>query len=264
MFEGVKGLVNRARVSRLTIGQRLAAIVAPPVCALCGGDGQAGETIWGLDLCRWCEGACPRLPPGCPRCGEPGSTAGPCPGCVVRPPPFELVVAPFRYAHPVDHMVRSLKFEQDLAFGRVLGELVARARRTRPGPLPTLVVPVPLHRSRFVERGFNQAEAVARPAAARLGLRIAPRLLERRRATQAQSGLPAAQRAGNLHEAFRTRGPCPAHVALVDDVLTTGSTARAAARALRMAGATRVEVWVAARAVAPGREDGDLLGFAAP
>jgi predicted amidophosphoribosyltransferase len=97
-----------------------------------------------------------------------------------------------------------------------------------------------------------------------LGLRTAPRLLERWRETQAQSGLPAPQRAGNLHEAFRPRGPCPAHVALVDDVLTTGSTAREAARALRSAGAARVEVWVAARAVAPGREDGDLLEFPAP
>jgi len=247
----------------LTISRQIARRIAPPVCALCGGDGQPGETVWGLDLCRHCEAACPVLPVTCPRCATPAEGTGPCSCCVVQPPPYEMVVAPFRYAHPVDHMVRSLKFEGDLMYGRILGELLARARRSRSGPLPSRVVPVPLHRSRFVERGFNQAEVLARHAAARLGLPAGVRLLERRRATLEQSGLSAAERPGNLQEAFRCRGACPPQVALVDDVLTTGSTAREAARALRSAGAVRVEVWVAARALPRRPEGADLIRSAA-
>ena len=133
---------------------------------------------------------------------------------------------------------------------RVLGKLLARARGERAEPLPELVLPMPLHRSRFVARGFNQAEEIARHAARALGLPCNRRLLQRPRATLEQSELDAPARQRNVRGAFHlARRPAAACVALVDDVLTTGSTAAEAARMLKTGGVARVEVWVVARAL---------------
>jgi ComF family protein len=162
----------------------------------------------------------------------------------VRPPPFDALFAPCTYDAPVDQLVRGLKFQGTLSHGRVLGLLLAAHRRMHCAPLPTLVVPMPLHRERFAERGFNQAEVIARAAAGALGLPVRSGLLQRLRGGARQSGLGAAARRANLQLAGC--GP----IALVDDVFTTGSTARAAAQALKSAGAPRVEVWAATRALA--------------
>ena len=114
---------------------------------------------------------------------------------------------------------------------------------------PQALVPVPLHTGRLRERGYDQALELTRPLARRLGLPLRDDLLRRARATAAQSTLDAGQRRRNLRGAFAVRGHCalPAHVALVDDVMTTGATAHAAASALLRAGVARVDVWVCAR-----------------
>ena len=231
-----------------------AELLAPPHCYLCQGPGQAQPVPWGLDLCLHCQQACPRLPPACARCGLPSARplapGQQCADCTVRPPPYDAVFAAFTYDPPVDELVRDLKFHGALAPGRILGLLLAAQRRTSALPLPAVVVPLPLHRERLVSRGFNQAALIASVAARQLQLPLRPRLLQRVRATAPQSGLSAGARQHNLQGAFVARplaGSGP--VALVDDVLTTGSTAAAAARALKAAGASRVEVWVAARAL---------------
>lgn len=111
------------------------------------------------------------------------------------------------------------------------------------------LVPVPLHRSRLRERGYDQALELARPLARRLGLRLCAGGLHRCRDTPPQSRLDAAQRRRNLREAFvwTCAAPPPAHAILIDDVMTTGATLHAAALALRRAGALRVDAWVCAR-----------------
>ncbi|HEV7633729.1 MAG TPA: ComF family protein [Steroidobacteraceae bacterium] len=234
----------------LQLARRGAGLLAPPVCGLCGAQGQATAGVWGLDLCTHCEASLPRLASPCPRCALPRAAAGPCADCTVRPPPYDAVVAAFAYDFPVDRMVRELKFHHDLSHARVLGQLLARARRERAEPLPDRVLPMPLHRSRYVARGFNQAGEIARHAARALGLSLSQRVLQRRRATLEQSDLSAAARQHNVRGAFELRRrPAAACVALVDDVLTTGSTAAEAARVLKDAGVARVEVWVAARAL---------------
>jgi ComF family protein len=245
----------RSQLARgiFALTHRGAAWVAPPLCCLCGGPGQSSDASpWGLDLCAHCEAACPRLQRPCPRCALPlpaGSLRVPCASCAVRPPPFDAVWATHAYAPPLDGLVRDLKFQGALPHARVLGMLLAGHRR-RGGQLPDAVVPVPLGRSRFADRGFNQAEEIARHAARHLGLRLRPGLLRRTRDTEAQSGLGADARRSNLAHAFSVgRARLPARIALVDDVLTTGSTATAAARTLKEAGAAWVEVWVAARAL---------------
>jgi len=116
--------------------------------------------------------------------------------------------------------------------------------------LPNAIVPVPLHPTRLRERGYNQALELAKPLAREFGLVLAPGLLRRTRATAAQSDLDAVARRNNLRGAFEvdTNHAAPAHVALLDDVMTTGTTLREAARTLKRAGVARVDVWVLARA----------------
>ena len=112
-------------------------------------------------------------------------------------------------------------------------------------------MPLPLHRRRYRERGFNQSAEIARHLAPRLGLPVETRLLERGVDTAAQSGLTAEQRTRNVQQAFRLRPGCrvPARVVLLDDVMTTGNTVAAASRVLKEGGCRRIDVWVCARAL---------------
>jgi len=109
-------------------------------------------------------------------------------------------------------------------------------------------VPVPLHHGRLIERGYNQALEIARPVGEHTGVALATALCERIRPTAEQSGLPASRRRRNLQGAFRVRGTCAgARIVILDDVITTGSTAIALERALRGAGAAEVMIWAVAR-----------------
>jgi len=210
--------------------RRHAALLVPPCCALCGASGQWLDEPWGLDLCAYCEAACPRWQ--------------------VEALPFDAAFCLFRYEHPVDRMITRLKFHGELVFARVLGTLLARAHRATDRTLPEYIVPMPLHCTRYRERGFCQTTEIARHVSRRLRMRVRPDLLHRVRATAAQSGLTAAQRSANLRGAFAApslRG-LPRHIALLDDVLTTGHTALAAVAALRGAGIERIELWCCARA----------------
>lgn len=244
----------------LKLAQMFTHLIAAPVCVLCHGEGQQLDELWGFDLCQWCEAACTPVSSACARCGEPGAAEQHCARCQQHPPPYDATFCLFRYEDPVDLLVTKLKFRHELASARVLGMLFARRVMAACRPLPQCVVPVPLHPSRHRERGFNQCVEIARHLAPRLrdatGRRLAVRsnLLRRLRATHAQSELPAAQRAANLAGAFQAHGnlAMPQHVALLDDVMTTGSTAAAAATALKDAGCRRVEIWACARALREG------------
>ncbi|MEO8308070.1 MAG: ComF family protein [Pseudomonadota bacterium] len=261
MFESLRGLVNRALPSRLTITQSLTGMIAPPVCCLCLAPGQRGVG-WGLDLCIYCQAACPPALDLCPRCAQPllgQPDAGPgCAHCRCRAAACDSVHCLFLYQAPVDSMITQLKFGHELMYARVLGTLLAqsvRNARARSGvTLPDCIVPVPLHRKRLLERGFNQSAELARHAAPRLGIKVETQLLRRPRETSAQSGLDAAARARNLDQAFAVNPGrrVARHVALLDDVLTTGSTAEAAARVLKAAGCQRVDLWVCARVLKHG------------
>ena len=151
------------------------------------------------------------------------------------------------YRFPVDRLVQRFKFNRHLAAGRLLAELMLRVLAPRTADL---LVPVPLHWQRLFQRGFNQAVELAVPISRATNIPLLTTGLSRRRATQAQSGLDARARRKNLGGAFRwrhTKAP-PAHVVLVDDVMTTGATAAECTRVLLAAGAGRVDIWTAARA----------------
>lgn len=225
---------------------RLVRALLPLRCVLCAGPGADG-----LDLCAACRDDCPANATRCAQCALPLPTSAThCGACLTRPPPFDAAWVPFRYAHPLDLVEARFKFHGDLAAGRVLaGLLTAAARVDAPPSLPDLIVCVPLHASRLRERGYNQALELARPLASTLGLPLAADALVRTRATAAQTGLDGDERRRNLRDAFTVREgiALPAHVAVFDDVMTTGSTLGECARVLRRAGVQRVDVWALAR-----------------
>lgn len=218
----------------------------PLRCLLCGAAG--GD---GMDLCRECAAELPRNRSCCARCALPlPSPAAMCGRCQRRPPPWDAAWAAFRYGWPLDRLEARYKFGGDLAAGRTLAGLWQRE------PLvldpPALLLPVPLHAGRLRQRGYNQALELARPLARMFGIAIRADVLRRTRATSAQTELDARGRRRNVHGAFAVRDSevLPAHVAILDDVMTTGATLAECARVLKRAGVARVDVWALARAPA--------------
>lgn len=228
------------------IVDRLLRVVLPPRCLLCGAPGADGR-----DLCAGCTGDLTLNTPCCPRCALPLETQAPlCGECLQHEPPFQASWAPFRYGHPLDLLETRFKFGRDLAAGRVLSELMIERARIDAPYLPDALIPVPLHRVRLRERGYNQALELAQPLSRALGVPLRRDLLLRSKATPAQTGLDAGARRRNVRGAFTPLAgvALPSHVVLLDDVMTTGATLREAAKALTRAGVVRVDVWVLARA----------------
>jgi ComF family protein len=177
-------------------------------------------------------------------------SAGRCPACPGEVPAFAYARAAAVYAGPVRQAIHALKFGRRPAVGRVLGALVLEQCGQGLSGDVDAVVPVPLAADRLAERGFNQAALIAAPVARGLRVPLRARWLARVRSTRPQSELAASDRVANVAHAFRA---CPAardaHVLLIDDVLTTGATASACARALGGVGARRVGVLTVARAL---------------
>jgi ComF family protein len=221
----------------------------PATCRLCRAPGQPG-----LELCAPCASELPWLLHACRRCAlplPPESPATHCPACQKSCPPIHHCKALFVYQGAVATWIQDLKFNRDLYAAGLFGRLLADALPTNHDS-STVIVPVPLHRTRLAERGYNQALEIARPLAAR-GYPLRPRYCRRVRPTVAQSGLPAARRRANLRDAFRvTRRLDGQRVILIDDVMTTGSTLNTLASLCREAGARRVDAVVLARTAEGG------------
>lgn len=235
----VDGLRTRLRFWLCNDASRL---LWPARCLVCG---EAGEDA--RDLCRACAVALPWNPIACGRCALPLPAPGTCGRCLRRPPLLADVHAVCRYGFPLDRLLLRFKFHHDLAAGRLLSQLMAEACAAL--PRPDALIPIPLHRARLRHRGYDQALELARPLARALSLPLLDAALLRVRATTPQSELDSVARRRNLHDAFavRNKDVLPAHVVLVDDVMTTGATLHAAAKALLGAGVRRVGAWVCAR-----------------
>jgi ComF family protein len=224
-------------------------VIMPHHCVVCGLSAPPPG------ICPGCRAGLPWCGVACRVCGLPltETESAICGTCQRTPPPWDTAVAATWYRFPVRQLVRQFKFQRNLAAGRVLADLLARKLERARCPAPDLVVPVPLHRWRLLRRGFNQAYDIARQLCRDFDLQLVDHDLWRKRRTPHQAGLDAKQRRRNLHGAFAWRGTSVAgqHVALVDDVMTTGSTAGECARTLRRAGANEIQVWVMARAEKP-------------
>ncbi len=144
--------------------------------------------------------------------------------------------------------MQDLKFNSRLALARSLGILMADWLQEHIGDPPDCIIPVPLHAARLRERGFNQSLELARPIARRLHLPLDTHRCRRLRNTPPQADLTARHRHSNIKGAFGVTEKISGHIAIIDDVMTTGSTAQEMSRILLDAGAAEVEVWVCARA----------------
>lgn len=218
----------------------------PGHCLLCRARLGAGQ-----EFCGDCRAALPWIQTACAQCATPlpaGSDSVPCGNCQQKSPRFDRAVAALHYDAPVDRLILNLKYHRRLDLAHTLAHLLVERLRHTPA-LPDVLVPVPLHVSRLRERGYNQSLELARAIGKKLALPVNTRIAYRVRATPTQTGLPLELRARNLRNAFRVESDLSGrHVAIVDDVMTSGHTANALAQALRRAGAERISVWVVARA----------------
>lgn len=230
----------------------MAALLAPRprlgCCELCG-------DAAGRRLCARCLERFAPLRPRCLRCAI-GLPAGLdlCGACRVDPPAFERAVCVADYGFPWDRLIAGFKYRDGSDLADIFAECLAA--QAGDAPLPDLLAPVPLSDSRLAERGYDQAWELARRLARRWHRPAQPRLLLRRFDLGRQAQSDRRQRLANLRGAFvLAPGQQPAiqhrHVGLVDDVLTTGATAQAAARVLLDQGAARVSLWVVARTPDP-------------
>jgi len=215
----------------------------PYTCVICKSPSQQA-----LDLCSACENDLPFLQNACSLCGASLAKNSPpiCGNCLTHPPPYHDLICLAHYQGPIRRFITQLKFHQQLAFSHILGHLFVKHMGTH--QTPDMIIPVPLHTKRLKQRGFNQALEIAKVIQKQLNIPINHTICQRIRHTQPQTSLPAHQRARNVKKAFTVRGDLSNHhVAVVDDVMTTGHTMREVCCALRKAGTKRVSVWCIAK-----------------
>ena len=205
-------------------------------------------------LCLDCLHDLPRITPACRRCALPtqGQDGLICGRCQKHPPAFDTTLAAFAYRFPLNQLIPLIKYHQQTAQLGWLAAALADCVRSQDGALPQALIPVPLAPSRLRRRGYNQAALLAQRLGAALGIALDQRSLSKPRETAHQMELRGKARRRNLKGAFAWRGPAYAHVALIDDVMTTGTTVNEISKVLKRAGIQRVDVWVLARTPAPG------------
>lgn len=204
-------------------------------------------------LCQACWRELPILSHSCKKCAQflhanPGQTLI-CGQCLSDPPPYDRVYALFPYAAPLPRLIAAFKFEEQFSHGACLSALLCTniSKWYQHQPLPDLLIPVPLNAARLKERGFNQALELAKPTSAAYQIPIDNSVM-RHKATAAQHLLAKRERSANVANAFQlTRLYHQLHVAIIDDVMTTGHTVSALARLLKQAGAGKIDVWAISR-----------------
>lgn len=200
-------------------------------------------------LCPACLGDLPWLDAACDGCGLP--LADPdmprCDACRLTPPPWQRLQALFRYEFPIDRLIAALKYHEHLLLADTFGGLLAD--RADPADLPDLLLPVPVHVHRLRQRGYNQTVLLMHQCAGQLGIPADCHGLRRVHDTAMQKLLDRDARRENLAGAFAWQGPSlqGRHVAVIDDVLTTGATLEAVTEVLLAAGAARVDGWLLSR-----------------
>lgn len=203
-------------------------------------------------LCQDCHQKLPWNKVACRQCALPLEQGTLCGVCATDPPAFSRCIAPLRYEPPVSDFIVQLKFQQQLRYSHVLGRLLAAAvGEANSQALPEYLIPVPLHYKRLRERGFNQAMEIAKPISRALRIPVLRNHCTRTKSTLPQSRLSASARQRNIRAAFSIKREIAfQHVAIVDDVMTTGETVRVFSQLLAEHGVKNIEVWCCARVAA--------------
>lgn len=226
-------------------------------CLLC-----RNQVNTGKNLCVDCISQLPWNHVACERCAAPFDQMNSfkeektiiCGQCLSSPPLVTKAYAAFVYQTPIAQLITQFKFRQQLTCGSILSELLLKflQRQYQSQHWPQAIIPVPLHRKRLAERGYNQANELARPLAKSLNIPLCLDLCARVKETNTQTTVSARERAINLKNAFTTvKSHTLNHVAIVDDVLTTGSTVAALAHTLTISGVEQIDVWAVAKTMQP-------------
>jgi ComF family protein len=221
----------------------------PAQCCLCLGPGARDQ-----DLCGGCLAELPWLDNTCKTCAIPlnGESSDQCANCLGTPPSLDACHALFAYRPPVDDWIHALKFRHDLAVARLLGNMLSKHMTTRLVTDGFGILPVPLHKRRLAQRGYNQAKELARELLKKPGYKPARCDCQRVRHTEPQSTLDRKHRSRNLRGIFKvTTSLKNQRLLLVDDVMTTGATLNELAAELKRVGASYVEAIVVARTISP-------------
>ncbi|OTA20535.1 competence protein ComF [Xenorhabdus beddingii] len=204
-------------------------------------------------ICHVCHQQLKRLQQVCPRCALPAGSRGvPCGRCLKSPPPWQHLIAITDYAPPLNQLIRRYKYHATPQLATVLARLFLlhwlQGYREGRWHKPDHILGIPLHRTKRWQRGFDHIELMTHSLSRWLQCPHQPDLLQRSRATLSQRGLSAAQRKTNLKHAFQLRGNfTDRHVAIFDDVITTGTTLHEASQLLIRAGARSVQAWAICR-----------------
>lgn len=219
-------------------------------CVLCG-------IAANQDLCDPCIAHLPQLPDDhCPICLWPVPTAEICGACLKKPPAFTRTIAALRYSFPIDALIHSFKYQANLAIAPILADLLIK-KLTAIESRADVIIPMPLHPIRLRERGFNQAMEISRYISKHMGIMLLPDSCSRIKHTLPQTGLPWKNRQKNIRKAFSCKIDLSGkHVALVDDVMTTGATLNELAKTLRQQGAAEISNWVVARTLSEVHQTG--------
>lgn len=226
---------------KLNISALFKQLLPAQPCVLCGSMSRDG--LW----CAACNAALPYLSaPHCPICSLPTAQGEVCGHCLKKPPVFTRTIAAFGYQFPIDELIQAMKYRQMLSLSQIFAEKLAR--RIDMNNLPDALIPMPLHPAKLQRRGFNQAQLIAAQLAKTLHLPVLAEACHRLRDTPSQTGLPWHERGKNVRGAFSCDQDLSSrHIALVDDVLTTGASMNELAEAAIKRGAGEISVWVVAR-----------------
>ena len=225
-------------------GRSALRLMTPPCCLFCH-----DQPEYRHGLCQNCWNALPFiLGSCCSHCGRALAQAGICGQCQQQPPSFDDIAAPLFYETPVDKILCALKYRQQLSFARTAAGVIVDTVLARGQKKPDFLCAVPMTRRALRRRGLNQSAFIARLASRTLGIPVNISLLKKVRNTDQQSALSAKKRRSNLIGVFTCKRRLEGqHIALIDDILTTGATANEVSKVLKLAGAARVDLWVCAR-----------------
>lgn len=207
-----------------------------------------------MDLCQPCYDAQTRTASHCSCCAKPFSNDSLnfqlCGECQKNHPAFDKTYAPYTHQGAIRYLINQCKFSGAYKNSQLLGQLLADYLRNQPGILPELIIPVPLHPKRYRQRGFNQSLEIGKIIAQKLSIPIDNTSCLRIKNTTHQITLNAKQRHKNIKQAFQLiKTPNARHIAILDDVMTTGATANELAKTLKLSGVKQVDIWVCARAL---------------
>jgi len=183
----------------------------------------------------------------CPICARRSNAAEPCGSCIKHQPFFTSSKVLFNYQYPGNNLVKAFKFNNRPELANIFAEKLAH-KLLNIDPLPDALIPVPLHKHRQRKRGYNQSLEFASCLSNLLGIEVNTTICRRIVDTERQSSLPMKTRKNNVKGAFKLKYTAPYdHVVIVDDVITTGSTANEIASLFKRSGCRRVDVWAIAR-----------------